>query len=45
MNNTAVDTEGSPSLKWRAEKLGHDVAKKTDKITKDVKKKSEDLLS
>lgn len=41
---TAVDTEGSPSLKWRAEKLGHDVAKKTDKITKDVKKKSEDLL-
>lgn len=41
---TSVDTEGNPSLAWRANKLGHEVAKKSNQITEDVKKKSEDIL-
>lgn len=42
---TAVDTNGNPSLAWRASKLGDDVRKKSEKLSKDVKKKSEDIFS
>lgn len=41
---TAVDTDGSPSLAWRANRLGHDIKKKSDHLSSEVKKKSEDLL-
>ena len=42
---TAVDTDGNPSLAWRANKLSHDIAKRSEKIGSDIKDKSEDLLS
>lgn len=42
---TSVDTEGNPSLAWRANKLGADVKKKSSKISDDLKKKSEDVFS
>lgn len=42
---TAVDTDGNPSLVWRANKLGENIAKKSEKISSDIKDKSEDLFS
>ncbi|MDO4897937.1 MAG: DoxX family membrane protein [Rothia sp. (in: high G+C Gram-positive bacteria)] len=49
---TAVDTNGSPSLSWRAQKLGDQVAKKSSQLVADAKdagadaqKKVEDLFA
>ncbi|WP_035810232.1 MULTISPECIES: DoxX family protein [Micrococcales] len=42
---TSVDTEGNPSLAWRANKLGSDVKKKSSKLSDDLKKKSEDVFN
>ncbi|WP_346844517.1 DoxX family protein [uncultured Rothia sp.] len=41
---TAVDTDGNPSLAWRANKFGNKVAKKSSQITSDIKEKSEDII-
>lgn len=42
---TAVDTDGSPSLAWRASKLTDQVSKKTAQVTADVKDKTEEIFS
>lgn len=42
---TAVDTDGNPSLVWRANKLGNTIAKKSGQITSDLKDKSDDIFS
>lgn len=41
---TSVDTEGNPSLVWRASKLSEDVKKKSNKLGDDLKKKSDDVF-
>ncbi|MEX3609582.1 DoxX family membrane protein [Rothia sp. LK2588] len=40
----AVDTDGNPSLIWRANKLTSQAAKKSGKIAGEVQAKTEDLL-
>lgn len=40
----SVDTDGNPSLAWRAQKLSADLQKKSEKVSKDVKKKTEDVF-
>ncbi|MBM7051055.1 MULTISPECIES: DoxX family protein [unclassified Rothia (in: high G+C Gram-positive bacteria)] len=40
----SVDTDGNPSLAWRANKFGETVAKKSEKITADVAEKAEDIF-
>ena len=37
------DTEGKPSLAWRAQKGGHQIAKKTSKASNELAKKAEHL--
>jgi len=37
------DTEGKPSLAWRAQKGGHQIAKKTSKASNELAKKAEQL--
>ena len=37
----AGDTEGKPSLAWRAQKGGHQIAKKTSKASNELAKKAE----
>lgn len=40
----SVDTDGNPSLVWRANKLGEKVAKKSEQFTAEVAEKTENLL-
>lgn len=40
----SVDTNGNPSLAWRANKLGEKVAKKSEQLTAEVADKADNLL-
>ncbi|WP_421082850.1 DoxX family membrane protein [Rothia nasimurium] len=39
---SAVDTDGNPSLAWRANKLGHQVAQKSSRLANDVQAAAQD---